>query len=204
MPLRILETTAEPGAPLFVYISGDGGWNAFNESLCNLLVKRGIPVLALDAQKYFWKSRTPDETAAALAGAIEQYRKLWKRDRLVVTGYSFGAAIVPFVLNRLPAALQNAVVSTILIDPDRTSDFEIHLSDMLNLGLSKGKYNVLQEIRAGELKKLVAVFGSDGSAELQDAFWQAGATVKLLPGNHHFDSAYETIVGIIIKEISSK
>ena len=204
LPLKVLATPIESSLPMFVYISGDGGWNSFNASFCQYLMQKGIPVIALDSQKYFWKGRTPDETTRELIAVIEKYQKLWKRDRFVLAGYSFGSAIVPFVLNRLPVGIKERLAASVLISPDKTSDFEIHLSDMLNLGLSKGKYNVLHEIETGDYKKYVAVFGSDESAETQQAFKQVGAKIEVLQGSHHFDSAYEALADLIIVEIKKE
>ncbi len=204
LPLKVLATPIESSLPMFVYISGDGGWNSFNASFCQYLTQKGIPVVALDSKKYFWKSRTPDETPRDLIAVIEKYAKLWKRDRFVLAGYSFGSAIVPFVLNRLPVGIKERLAASALISPDKTSDFEIHLSDMLNLGISKGKYNVLMEIQAGDYQKYVAVFGSDESAETQQAFKQVGAKIEVLQGSHHFDSAYEALADLIIVEIKKE
>jgi type IV secretory pathway VirJ component len=201
LPLKVLATPIESSLPMCVYISGDGGWNSFNASFCQYLTQKGIPVIELDSQKYFWKFRTPDETTRDLIAVIEQYGKLWKRDRFVLAGYSFGSTVVPFVLNRLPAGIKVRLAAAVLISPDKTSDFEIHLSDMLNLGISKGKYDVLREIQSGDYKKYVAVFGSDESAETQQAFKQAGAKIEVLQGNHHFDSAYDALANLIIAEI---
>lgn len=201
LPLHVLETSVESKLPLFVFISGDGGWNTFNESLCTNLTQQGIPVVALDSQKYFWKNKTPDQTANDLQSVIETYQKLWKRDRFVLAGYSFGANIIPFLANRLPQNIKNNLVLLILISPDKRGDFEIHLSDMLNLGLSKGKYDVIQEIRESDLNKYLVIFGSDESESTHQAFQQAGLKMEILQGNHHFDSGYDAVAERIVEEV---
>jgi type IV secretory pathway VirJ component len=158
-------------------------------------------VVALDSQKYFWKIKTPDRTASDMIRVIETYQKLWKRDRFVLSGFSFGASIVPFLANRLPQNVKNNLGPIILITPDKRGDFEIHLSDMLNLGLAKGKYDVLQEIQQGDIKKYLVIFGSDESESTHQAFQQAGLKTEILQGNHHFDSGYDAVAERIVEEV---
>ncbi len=204
LPLKVLPAEIESDFPLFVFISGDGGWNTFEESFCKYLIQKGIPVVVLDAQKYFWKSRTPEETTDDLATVIGTYGKIWKRDKFILAGFSFGADIVPFLLNRFPAEIKGRLALSILISPDKTCDFEIHLSDMLNLGISKGKYNVINEIQKSNFKKMVAVFGHDEHKYNQEAFKQTGIKVDILPGNHHFDNGYEALADLIITDMKNE
>ncbi len=204
MPLRVFGTTPASGLPMIVYISGDGGWNKFNASLCDYLNEKGIPVLALDAQKYFWERKTPEQAAADLTAAIEKYQKLWKRDKFVLTGFSFGADVLPFLLNRFPPRIKSRVISSFLISPDNNCDFEIHLSDMLNWGTSKGKYDVVREIQISDFKNFTAVFGSDEDNDTRQLFELTGAKVKVLQGDHHFDSSFEIVGDLIIAEMVTK
>jgi type IV secretory pathway VirJ component len=203
LPLKVLESSVESDLPMFVFISGDGGWNTFNESLCKYLAQKGIPVVAIDAQKYFWKSKSPEETAEDLITVIEEYQTKWKRDRFILSGYSFGATIVPFMVNRLPLNILSRLTFTVLISPDKSCDFEIHLSDMLNLGISKGKYDVIKEIQSGNYKRYIAVFGSDESRNVQQAFQLNEVKVEILDGNHHFDSGYEALADLIMVAINN-
>jgi len=201
LPLKLFETATETALPMLVYVSGDGGWNNFSAALCNYLNQKGIPVVALDAQKYFWKSKLPEETAKEMETVIGFYLKKWKREKYVMAGFSFGADIIPFIVNRLPAEMKAGLVASVLISPDRTCDFEIHLSDMLSLGISKGRYDVVREISAGNIKKLAILFGSDENKNNRSAFGATGAKIIVLQGNHHFDSAFETVGDSIISEI---
>jgi len=204
LPLKVLESTIASGLPMFVFISGDGGWNSFDETLCGCLTRQGIPVVVFDAQKYFWKRRTPEETATDLITVIETYGHIWKRDRFVLAGFSFGASLVPFLVNRFPAGILSRQVSAILISPDKRCDFEIHLSDMLNLGLSKGKYDVISEIKRSSFKNMEAIFGSDENQDIRQLFFKTGIKVEILQGNHHFDSDSEALADLIVKRLRSQ
>lgn len=204
LPLHVLETPVDSRLPVFVFISGDGGWNTFNQSLCTSLTHQGIPVVALDSQKYFWKSKSPEMATQTLQNIISTYLKIWKRDKFILAGYSFGANIIPFIANRLPQNVRNNLRSLILISPDETGDFEIHLSDMLNLGLSKGKYDVLKEIRTGDIGKYLVIFGSDENQDTHQAFNKMGVKMEILQGNHHFDSGYDALSQMIAEKVKSE
>jgi type IV secretory pathway VirJ component len=201
LPLKVMESSAQPALPLVVFISGDGGLNTFTESLCNYLSPKGFPVVILDAKKYFWDSKTPEETTTDLITIVESYEKLWQRDRFVLIGFSFGASLVPFLVNRLPSDFLARLSLNILINPDKRCDFEIHLSDMLNLGTSKGKYDVINELKKLNPGKASIYFGSDESEDIRQAFQDTGLKVQVVQGNHHFDSSYEVLADLLAEEM---
>jgi type IV secretory pathway VirJ component len=201
LPLKVMESSAQPTFPMVVFISGDGGINTFTESLCNYLSQKGFPVVILDAKKYFWVSKTPEETTADLTTIVESHKKLWQRDRFALIGFSFGASLVPFLVNQLPLNVGKSLSLNILINPDMRCDFEIHLSDMLNLGTSKGKYDVIGELKKAGTRKASIYFGSDENLDVRHAFQETGLKVQVVQGNHHFDSSYEVLGELLAEEM---
>ncbi len=204
MPLKVIENSRESTLPMVVYISGDGGWNTFSDSLCNYLSKKGFPVVILNAKKYFWDRKTPEETVTDLVTIVETFGARWKRDKFILTGFSFGASLVPFLVNRFPAGITGRLSSSIMINPDMLCDFEVHLSDMLNIGPSKGEFDVVREMKAIDAKKSTIFFGSDEREEVRQVFQQTGAKVQIVPGGHHFDDDYEALAEILVKEMMRK
>ncbi len=204
IPLRVIESSIEPTLPIVVYISGDGGWSTFSDSLCNYLSKKGFPVIMLNTKKYFWDRKTPEEAAADLVTIVETFGARWKRDKFILTGFSFGASLVPFLVNRFPAGITGRLSSSIMINPDMRCDFEVHLSDMLNIGPSKGEFDVIREMKAIDLTKTTIFFGSDEREEVRQAFQQTDAKVQIVPGNHHFDDDYQTLAEMMVKEMTKK
>jgi type IV secretory pathway VirJ component len=114
-----------------VLISGDGGWAGLDRGVAAAFAVRGIPVVGLDSLRYFWSARTPEKTAADVAAIIQHYQGLWHRHGVQLVGYSFGADVLPFVVNRLPATLAPQVAGVTLIGPSQSATFEIHVSDWL-------------------------------------------------------------------------
>lgn len=202
MPLVIFPSEGNGNGPAFFLISGDGGWTAFDNSFCEALAKKGVPVVGIDARKYFWKSKTPEETTAALVSIIEDYTKKWNRSGFVLAGYSFGADIVPFVANRLPDPLKSKVNLILLLSPDRYGDFEIHLTDMLSLGIAKRRYNIVNEVKNRTIPCFMAIFGQDEEAVDIKTFKETGIKINLLPGDHHYNKNVAALTEMILKSIS--
>jgi type IV secretory pathway VirJ component len=187
--------------PLAFLISGDGGWTNFDHSIGESLSKKGMPVIGLDAQKYFWNPKTPEITANDVAKAVQYYMQQWNRKKFILVGYSFGASIVPFIAEKLPSDLKESIAGIFSLSPDEKADFEIHITDMLGIGSTEDDCNV-----PGEIKKIkqflpVCVFGEDEPVTLQTIFEKAGAKIITLPGNHHYNNNPSAVAEIISKEV---
>jgi type IV secretory pathway VirJ component len=116
---------------MVLMVSGDGGWAGLDRRIAAQFNARGVPVAGVDSLRYFWNGRTPDDTAHALARAVDWYRQQWRCDSVLLVGYSFGADILPFVYNRLPRATRSRIRSVTLIGPSESATFEIHISNWL-------------------------------------------------------------------------
>ena len=197
LPLVLLPVTRNDTMPLVVFISGDGGWTSFDQGVSEKLVEKGIPVIGLDAQKYFWEARTPEVTAAELTKVIHHYLAAWNRKTFVLCGYSFGADVIPFLFTRLPGDLKYMMKGAIMLSPDPKGDFEIHVADMLSFESSRDKYNVLAEVKKSASSHVTCIFGKDEGSETPKLFKASGAEIKLLPGSHH----YNNDMGAVAKEI---
>ncbi|MET0298145.1 MAG: AcvB/VirJ family lysyl-phosphatidylglycerol hydrolase [Flavitalea sp.] len=97
LPLK--EWSGDAGHPMLIYISGDGGFNKFTMSLCESLNKQGYAITAINAKSYFWVKKTPQQTAASLEKYLQQQLADRKNQEWIFAGYSFGADVMPFVIN---------------------------------------------------------------------------------------------------------
>ena len=193
LPLIILPAVRNDAMPLILCISGDGGWTSFDEGVTEKLTKKGIPVIGIDAQKYFWQARTPEETSGEIVKVLRHYMSAWNKKSFVLCGYSFGADIIPYIITRLPADLKPLLKSAVMMSPDPSADFEIHVTDMLSIGNSNDKYNVLEELKKSASKNVVCIFGVEEDSKDHMLFRAAGADIKLLPGSHHYADNYNAI-----------
>ena len=203
MPLNVVPAAVKNKLPLVFMISGDGGWTSFDQSLAEALAAQGLAVVGLDAQKYFWKEKTPNGTTADISSAVTRHLAQMGKDDFILAGYSFGASIVPFVASRLSAELKSKLKGVISLSPDVTADFEIHIADMLNFG-SDHPYDVITEYKKLGKVPAVCFFGAAEDAEIIGKFRASAIRVDIIPGNHHFDNDFPGIVNAIIKEINLK
>jgi type IV secretory pathway VirJ component len=176
----------DKSAPLALIISGDGGWYSFEQQIADNLAKQGIPTIGLDSKKYFWKRRTPEETASDMNKVLNFYGKEWDRRKYVLVGYSLGAEIVPFIANRLPEETKLNIQSVVLLSPATTTDFEIHISNMLGMGNRQNVYHTIGEITKLQSIPTLIIFGEGEKTQVPDSLSGTPVIIKKIPGDHHY------------------
>jgi type IV secretory pathway VirJ component len=187
IPVVITTTKIEkPDAPVALLISGDGGWYAFEQSIANNLSKQGIPTIGLDSKKYFWNRKTPEETTADIAKALTYFSKIWGREKYILIGYSLGAEIVPFIVNRMTEEMKSGIRSAVLLSPETTTDFEIHISNMLGMGNRQNKYNVMDEIIKMQSVPTLIILGDGEKSPVPGLLSNTSVRVRIIPGDHHY------------------
>lgn len=202
MPLTLIPTkNKNEDLPVAFLISGDGGWTSFDQSFGEALAEKGIPVIALDAQKYFWNAKTPLETANAIAKAVEHYMQQWNKKTFLLVGYSFGASVVPFAAANFPESLKEKLKGVYALSPDVKADFEIHIADMLSLESSSDNYDVISEMKKIKAYNPVCFFGTEEDSETRNRFSESGIKTIEIPGSHHFNNDYNKLAESIFKEI---
>ena len=107
------------GKTLAVMISGDGGWAGIDKDVSKALSAKGIPVVGWNSLQYFWTARKPDAAARDLERILRHYLAVWSKQEVLLIGYSFGADVLPFFANRLPADLLEQVRLVALLGPAR-------------------------------------------------------------------------------------
>ncbi len=187
--------------PIIFYISGDGGFNKFSTALCLSLNKKGYDVCALNARSYFNYKKTPEQTTDDVKIFLNNKTEGRKNKQVIFIGYSFGADVLPFILNRLPKnILDNTKVSFIMASSGNT-DFEIHWSDIFG-GSTKRNMDVVTEINKLNVDNLVIINGSDEKDFAFNKISLKKYTHEVLPGGHHFDGDTEEITNVILNHIN--
>ena len=201
LPLRVIPAThVNAKLPMVFFITGDGGWNSFSQKLAETLAAKGYPVVALDAKKYFWDEKSPDQTTREAVEVINRYMRLWKKSTFLLTGFSFGASIVPFVASRLPENLKASLTGLSLISAEPRADFEVSFSGMLNFKES-GKYDVLAELKKVKSMEALCIFGAMENAGVTKEFRTSGNRVVTLKGNHYYNNDQLLLANTIINDI---
>lgn len=174
---------------LVIYLTGDGGWNDFNQQMVHEFENQDYGVVALNSRKYFWSEKSPEVFAHDFELISNYYLKEWEKSSLIIVGYSFGADVASFLPNRLSVELQKKVKKMVLLSPSASTDFVIRLSDMI--GESENinrKYKVGTEIEKAGLP-VVCIFGEDEVMSLKNSLKKANKfTVKEVPGDHRYNN----------------
>jgi type IV secretory pathway VirJ component len=187
LPFIITNTKLQnKNAPVALIISGDGGWYGFEQSIADNLAKQGIPSIGLDSKKYFWKRRSPEETASDMAKALNFYGKEWNREKFLLIGYSLGAEIVPFIVTRVSEEMRSKILSEVLLSPEINTDFEIHISNMMGIGNRQNTYNVIDEIVKIKVVPTLIIFGEGEKARVAALLTDTIVKIKKIPGDHHY------------------
>ena len=193
-------TSLSHDKPLLFYISGDGGLNKFSVGLCQSINDKGFDVIALDAKAYFNDKKTPEQTTLDIAGYLSKKLTGRANRKIALIGYSFGADVLPFILNRLPKNILDDVEVSFIMASSGSTDFEIHWLDMFG-GNKKRSMDVVDEINKIPNQKIIIINGSDDNNLDMNRIHLKKYTLVVLPGGHHFDGDTKEIVGKIIKYI---
>jgi type IV secretory pathway VirJ component len=203
--LPLIEVPAQDGSRDFlaVLISGDGGWAVPDRGLSKELAASGVPVVGLNALKYFWDRKTPDQAAADLARILRHYLTAWRKSRTVLIGYSLGADVMPFLMNRLPEDLQAGVSTVVLMGPGAEADFEFHVLDWVGRGPTNNALPTIPEIskiRPGVA--ILCVYGEGDKDQICAQLDPRRVRSVQIPGGHRVGSGYGPVAAAILDSLN--
>lgn len=196
--LPVKEWKSAVANPLVFYISGDGGFNDFSMNLCKNMNESGYSVSALNSRSFFWSKKAPQQTANEFTNYLNTAIKNQKNQQIIFVGYSFGADVLPFIINRLPTALKSKIKSAIFLTPSGSTDFEIHLSDMMGGG-KKRAMDVVAEINRMSISKAAVITDKGEKSFPAKNIILKGLVIETLRGDHHFDGDTKLLTQIIMK-----
>lgn len=179
-----------------IVMSGDGGWAGLDQDVAAALSATGIPVVGLDSLRYFWTARTPEGLAADTDRMIRYFAAHYGRQRVLLIGYSQGADVLPFAVNRLPVPTRAQVALTAVMGMSEHALFEFHLSSWISD--SDAGPATLPEIDRITGTPVLCIYGADESDSLCPKLDPKKFTVVKLKGGHHFDGDYANLARQIL------
>jgi type IV secretory pathway VirJ component len=177
-----------PSDAFAIIMSGDGGWAGLDQDVAAALSARGIPVVGLDSLRYYWTARTPDGLAADTDRIIRYYLAHFAKQRVLLIGYSQGADVLPFAVNRLPDATRTHIALVAVMGMSEHALFEFHLSGWISDDNSGPA--TLPEIQRIAGAPVLCIYGEDESDSLCPKLDPKRFNVVKLKGGHHFDGDY--------------
>ncbi|MFY9820481.1 MAG: AcvB/VirJ family lysyl-phosphatidylglycerol hydrolase [Thermoanaerobaculia bacterium] len=188
-----------PGRNEFaVLLTGDGGWAKTDRGLSQALAKGGISVVGWNSLHYFLKRREPDRAAKDLARILRHFLALWHKEKVILIGYSFGADVMPFLANRLPADLAEKISLIALLGPSESADFRFHPREWL--GKPSPEYRpVSPEIEKLAGKQILCFYGATEREKTLCLKLRPGLVQPIArPGSHIVGKNYPPIAAAIL------
>jgi type IV secretory pathway VirJ component len=195
--LPVNEVHSEGHSDEFALIlSGDGGWAGLDQELAARLAANGVPAVGLNSLKYFWTQRTPDEAAKDVARVIRYYLATWNKKRVLLVGYSFGADVLPFVVNRLPAELRPEIATVSLLGLDSNASFEVTVADWV--GGDDTGLPTRPELANLKETPVLCIYGEGEKDSICPGLSAPKVTSELVGTGHHFGGEYSQLADKIL------
>lgn len=179
-----------------VFYSGDGGWAGFDKVISAEFNKRGVPVVGLSTLSYYWKPKSPEISAEDLRKMMAFYQQKWGIQKVLLLGYSFGADVLPFIVNRLPEAARKNVVQITLLSSSGQGDFEFNFSHWFSSS-SSGASMIPELEKLKNQLRIQCIYGSDEKKPFCTKLDAKEYALVKLPGGHRFDGDTPKLVNVI-------
>ncbi|VVD28759.1 virulence factor family protein [Paraburkholderia dioscoreae] len=184
---------AHPNGLMAIVISGDGGWRDLDKTIAQALQKDGVSVIGWDSLRYFWSEKPPAQTSRDLARVMQTYGARWNAQYIALIGYSFGADVMPFAYNRLPAALRAKVSLIALLGFAPDADFQIRVGGWLGMPASDKALKVQPELARVPPAIVQCFYGENEKDTLCPSLTKTGVEVIRTSGDHHFGGDYNSL-----------
>ncbi|MDH4065214.1 MAG: virulence factor family protein [Acidobacteriota bacterium] len=195
--VEVPATGARVSDTMAVLLSGDGGWADIDKHLAEGLSAAGVPVVGWSSLEYYWTPRSPEQASADLVRIVNHYTETWKRSRVIVVGYSFGADVSPFLVNRLSGPARAQVVRVALLGPSPQAAFAFHLASWFGGG-DEQLHPTRPEIDRLEVP-VSCVSAADDADSVCRATGNRLVRAAIVGAGHHFGGEYDRLVDLILQ-----
>jgi len=188
--------------PLIFHITGDAGLVRFDTKMTKQYKANGYSYIALSSIKYFLAVKTPAKVGKDMIPLIQRYIKNWNKEEIILVGFSFGAEITPFLFEELPPEMRDKVKMVVLLTPSKTSDFRIHIRDMIGFDKKNEVYDVAEETAKITTSKILAIYGKREKSIFLKSSEQPNLKVLYIRGGHDFKDS-KMVFDLIMKELDA-
>jgi len=195
--LPLVEMPVTGSHRLAIVISGDGGWRELDKGISAELNRQGVSVVGWNSLRYFWKQKSPQQVADDLARVMATYGARWHARDIALVGYSFGADVMPFAYDRLPATQRAQVRFVSLLGLAHGADFQVRVGGWLGWGQSR-QVPILPALLRMDTARVQCIHGEQEKDTLCPSLAAQGVDVVARPGGHHFDHDPVALAGIVL------
>ncbi|HWA61775.1 MAG TPA: AcvB/VirJ family lysyl-phosphatidylglycerol hydrolase [Caulobacteraceae bacterium] len=194
----VVEVPAQtPGGDTFVvFYSGDGGWAKIDRGTTAVLAKDGYPVVGVDSLHYFWSAKTPQQASADLERIIDTYAEAWKKPRVILVGFSFGAGTLPKTIEGLSERAASRIRAVVLMAPRRYVEFVLRPNSWLDIP-GPTAFPFEPTLVATRRWPVLCVYGENDHNAACPQLPPAEARAQSVPGGHRLNHDYARIAALI-------
>jgi type IV secretory pathway VirJ component len=139
--------------------------------------------------------------ALDLERVLRHYLNAWKKDRIVLIGYSFGADVLPAAVNRLPPDLRERIELVAFLGLSEHASFEFRLTHWISDEPDEGDQPVRPEVEKLSGLKRLCIYGAEEEGALCPKLADLGVIAEKMPGDHHFDQDYPGVARRILDQL---
>ena len=188
---------------LAVVLSGDGGWRDLDKVIAERLRKEGVNVVGLDSLRYFWALKTPERTTEDVAAIIEAYSRKWGADDVALIGYSFGADVAAFRLQRPAAKLARQGQADFAARSRKGRRLAHSRRRLAGRRAEQGRVANWAATRGHSRQLIQCFYGEDDKAASCATLKNSGAEIVKTRGSHHFDGDYNALAEKILARLKA-
>ncbi|HUJ14967.1 MAG TPA: AcvB/VirJ family lysyl-phosphatidylglycerol hydrolase [Thermoanaerobaculia bacterium] len=186
-------------ARLAIFLSGDGGWRPVDRKITTVLTKNGVAVVGFVTPPYYATRRTAETSACSLADLIRAYQQRWNKQKFILIGFSRGADVLPFMINRLPPDLRSSIDLVALLGPEPTINFEYHpFWSILRYVRHPPLFEVQPEIESLRGLNVLCVYGEREKDSLCPTLDPSQFRILREKGGHHYAGRYDEVAHAIL------
>ena len=182
-----------------IFLTGDFGFMNFDKTIVRYLNIKNVSVVVINSKNYFQSAKSPAQLGFDLGSIINQYNIKWNLHKVVIMGYSMGAEVIPFAINRLDEKSRLQLMDIILIAPSQKAIFRLKPTDYLFEG-KKGTdiYSELLKMRA----QRSYIICDDSEFSICRKKLEGICDYDYLGGGHHFGRNYPVLSKLIGKRLN--
>ncbi|MGC7495328.1 virulence factor family protein [Pandoraea pneumonica] len=203
LPVIEVPATGQPAANMSdafaILLSGDGGWAGLDRDVAGALAAHGLPVVGIDSLRYFWSARTPASGALDIDRLVRFYQTRWNKKRVILIGYSQGADVLPFMVNRMPPGSKERVALLVLMGLGQKADFEFRMTNWVMS--SQNGLPIRPEVERLPDGLAMCVYGADEDDSNCPGLDPKRVQIVKMPGGHHFDGNYTKLADLILEGV---
>ena len=196
-PLPIGELPAEGSGRAFaIVLTGDGPTGGTGKRAAADLAAHGIPSVIWHSLRYYWSPRTPEQAARDLDRLIRHYGERWGREKVVLVGYSMGADVLPFLINRLPEETRARIGGVALLALAHDAVFEFRIEQWWRTSTAP-RFATRPEVERLAGLEVLCVWGRGDDKAACAEMATAPLRVVELRGGHHFEGDLPRLLRVV-------